>query len=379
MKTPKYYVRVYPLSLDQAYVSQVYAGLYDLAASGTIDLKFIWFPMVRIHQRKGSHHAPSNTTLMYLEINSKDVGICKVCYDLQDGTDISSLDGLENCDVYFKRSFSSDFIQSTSQIKTPELRCKIHPYGLNMPWRSYHSKNELKRALIFNIATGAYRRESRAAIKRVLKAATKGLKIFRSSSKSTYVTEKLECDPRSPVESLILFQTRLFDPALRGRRDPIQLLRMNKFRIETLKALKSAFGDIIIGGLIPNEYTLNMHPDVHHLISKEKTSRKEYLKLVKKCLITVFSLGVLDSNGWRLPEYFAMSKCIVSEHLKYELPEPIQENKHCIFFSNPSECVEACKLILDNPGFANEMRRKNYEYYIDNIDGPVKSHHSLSC
>ena len=178
MKAPKYFVRVYPLSLDQGYVSQVYAGLFDLAASGTISLNFVWFPKVRIHQRNGSYQAPSNPTIMYLEVNCKNSGVCKVCYDLQDGTDISSVDGLEKCDIYFKRSFSSDFIQSTNQIKTPELRYKIRPYGLNMPCKSIHSKNELKRALIYNSATNAYRRESRLAIKRVLKAAAKTLKIF---------------------------------------------------------------------------------------------------------------------------------------------------------------------------------------------------------
>ena len=58
---------------------------------------------------------------------------------------------------------------------------------------------------------------------------------------------------------------------------------MNNFRIEALKALKSAFGNRIIGGLSPNEYTLKMHSDVQHLINHRNPRPQGVVRVQRLC------------------------------------------------------------------------------------------------
>ena len=305
---------------------------------------------------------------MYLEATNQNGRMLKICYDLQDGTDISSVDGLEKCDIYFKRSYSIDFINSTQQIKNSELRPKILPYGLNWPCKSAFETGQFTCTLIFNLATGIYWRNPKKALKLIIRSAANAVAspAIATGRRSQLVTSEIEYEPHNPAEPVILFQTRLFDPAL-SKKDPDQIIRMNKVRVATMRALKEAFGDKVVGGFIPNDYTLRSHPEVHDMITTQPTSRPQYLQLVKRCLVAVFTLGILDSNGWRLPEFLATSRCIVSEPLKYELPVPLEPEKHCIYFSNPDGCVKACQRILADRSLAASMRENSFQYYYDHV------------
>ena len=369
MEKPKYSVRVYPLSRNICYVSQIYTGLFDLAANGVIELEFTWAPLVRIHERNDPYYRLSNFHIFYLEVTDLNGKQRKVCYDLQDGPGISSRDGLEECDIYFKRSYSSDFLNSSRadlQISRPELKNKIRPYGLNYPCKSNFETNEFKRTLIGNLASGSYRTHSRRAFKEIVKAAS-NLRFpitnpTRMTNTHILATTDIEIEPQVPAESLILFQTRLHDPERRADRE--ETARLNELRVETLHALKSTFGDRFIGGLTANDYTLGYCPD---LITKEETSREKYFKLVHKCLIAVSTRGLVSSTGWRLPEFLSASRCIISEPLIYGLPQTLENNINCIFFSTPEDSVKACNRLLDDFSFAQRMRENNYKYYCDNV------------
>jgi len=349
-------VKVYPLS-NGAYASQVYAGLHDLSAEGVISLKYTARPLLKISERRwGSRY---NGHIFYLELRLDEGAVCKVCYDFLDGPEIISLDGLEKCDVYFKRSFSAGYLssrQETWQATNREYIDKILPYGLNYNCRSDNETHHWRRFFIYANATGLLHENPSHAFKQARKL---GVKRLRSTFGKALTASSMDIPPSTPAKQQVLYQTRLFDPA--GSNNYVSYIEaMNSTRIEIVRALRKGLGAQFVGGLIPNKYTEETCPE---LMTTLPTSRAEYFGMVRDSAITVFSTGLRFSTGFRLPEFLAMSRCIVSEHLQYELPTPLKHGRNCVYFDTPDGCVAACEQLLSNPAKVAEMRANNYEYY----------------
>jgi len=344
-------IKTYPLS-QSPYASQIYAGLFDLAQSGEIYLKFVWQPSVKIQERSDWGN-PKNRRIAYFEVWDEKRLVSKICFDMLDGPEIISLDGLEKCDVYFKRSYSEQFWASNPDLwqqHHPDYVKKIHPYGFNVPCNSPYEFGRAKNKFIYNIAT-------KQLIKKPLKS------LFSIAGEFVKPRKKPIFDviaPDVPAENFVLYQTRLFDPNegvfTDERRD------INATRIAIIKALKSAFGKQFIGGLMADEYSKKHCPD---LITQQETAREKYLELVKNCNPVVFSKGLRQSTGWRFPEYMSMSRCIVSETLEYQPAFPLIDGKHYLTFTNPEECVASCRKLINDDDLAQTLRDNIYQYYHD--------------
>ena len=142
-----------------------------------------------------------------------------------------------------------------------------------------------------------------------------------------------------------------------------QIKDVNDMRANTIRALRKHFGEQFIGGLRRSAFTEKYYPD---LIS-ENLINAEHINLMKKHLICINTSGLHDSTGWKFPEYLAASRCIVSEPPKFELPVPLEKEKHYLPFRTPDECVEACRRILSDAKLASSMRQENYFYYENHV------------
>ncbi len=358
-------VRVYPLS-DGQFTSQIYAGLFDLAHTGEIELEFTSRPKVKISERR-DWGSKTNHRLVYLELTERDREPIKICYDMLDGPAIISMNGIELCDVYFKRSYLPSYLDMNLdmselyahyegwQTEHPEWKSKILPYGLNCPCRSEFEFAGLRRYLAFMAATKAYRESPIRIAKLLIK---KTLASFRKNTTSG----PIEVMPTVASEPLILFQTRVFNP-----RDHVfsdEIVELNKARVETIEALRQSFGNQFIGGLMPDDFARKHYPG---LITRHGSSRKEYLELVRRCQVVVFTRGIRQSIGWRFPEYLAASRCIVTEPLLYHLPTPLLDGVNFLSFKSPEQCIISCRKLLNDPDLAQNMRAANFSYYEDNV------------
>ena len=347
-------VVVYPISIGK-FASQIYGGLFDLAANSEIELKIAMRPPPEIHERC-DWGDPLNRRIVYVDLIDNQSEKIGICYDMLDGPEIIAPNALERCNVYFKRSYSSEFIHTTVDVwqkSHPELAKKIHPYGLNMPYSSPNSHSSVQRYITFSLATGYAQHHPLKTIRRAIRTAVLG---------ETKLPDLPVVPPQAPSEPLIMFQTRLFDPSLHVQHDEVD--QINKYRVQIVSALRREFGKQFMGGLIPNGYTSKRYPE---LLTNCDTRQAEYFDLVKKCQIAVFTRGIRQSTGWRYAELLAMSRCIVSEPLAYELPAPLLEGLNCLYFSNPDECLAACYQILGNPTLAEQMRTANHEYFERNV------------
>lgn len=338
---------------DVRHVSPIYAGLYDLEAQGKIKLKFTYKFPDEIRNSKSY-----NTLYLSVEDlnNSK---FRNICFDMSDSGKIGAVDRLRECDIYFKRSYQRHSLYTFGR----NLRKKVYPYGLYYPCRSSHERHILQRYLIYHSINNNLFKHPVRSFKDI------SVKLIRASLPRSNIlsfqlypplVRELEVDPKERAEPKILFQTRLWEPTERRKLNPNRLRQMNDMRANTVKALRSEFGNRFIGGVSHTPFAKENYPDC---LASEKTDKANYMGLVRKCLIGVTTTGLHNSIGAKLPEYLAASRCIITEPLEYELPVSLKEGKNYLPFKTPEECVEMCKRILDDQEFANEMRYNNYKYY----------------
>ena len=346
-------VYVYPDSLS-AHVQQIYAGLWALHAAGKVRLS------VGSRSFTGSVHG-SSSSLWVLIRNPKEKKTRRVCFDMSDGSRILLREQLEACDWYFKRSFYEPAIQALP----PTLRVKILPYGLN-----YCCTTGSGLGVKLYLALRALMTGSNSHSDNRFKSGGDALKLLTSSWPFTWLDQKrllpyddFEAQPDEPTYPRVLFQTRVWDPQLYNEDAPA-LHAINEFRANTVRALKKHFGTAFVGGIEPSNYA-NRHYSA--CLSAHSTEQMNYVSLMKQSLIGVCTIGLHRSTPWKLGEYIAASRCIVSERLNYSLPVPLQEKVNYITFTTPAECVQSCETILANPNWASEMRRANQVYYQEQV------------
>lgn len=241
-----------------------------------------------------------------------------------------------NVDYYFKRSFSSMLNKGLIN------KDKIYPLGLNydVTCNSNVIDNQLK--IKGPDLISEYKR-----------------KIVR---KLVPDINSYECYPNlgNHNESKIIFMTRLWPDNTSYKRFNIKNKKINQTRVSTLRLCRERFGKQFIGGLYPDKMSL-CFPDL--VLPKSMTKRNNYLKLMHEADICIATTGLHNSIGWKLTEYVAASKCIVSEPLFYEVPGNFAKGINYMEASTPEEIVEAIETLLNDNTLRNTMKFNNYTYY----------------
>ena len=316
---------------DLVHTSLVLTGFCGLAARGAIDLRYRW-------PRGGDRWLAGDPTVVCVDVQGS--APLRFAIDLRDGEGISQ-PIIDRVQVYFKRSFYPAELDRLP----PQSSAKIRPFGLNYPCRSSASTIRLLSTIGVPLAMGGRRNLSR--IRHYL---------------SVPPPAKFEQGPAAPVEPRVVFQTRLWTDA---ELPPGDIGSLNEGRVAMVRALKQAFGDRFVGGLLPTPLALERYPGD---VTPHPSRSVEYLALKKRCLVQVYTRGLEHSLAFKLGEALAASQCLVSVPLRYELPAPIQAGRHYLPFDTPEQCIEACHQLLDDPARARAMREANHEYYVHEVE-----------
>ena len=350
-------VKVYP---DQNFdhMTQIISGLYDLAAKGRIRLEFT----------SNFENEVKNTMhqfVLWMQITDNNSGkVRRVCFDLFDAKEIHSFERLTLCDVYFKRSYNSEYINRIEESN----RTKIFPYGLNFRCRTKNERHFLKRFILFHLCRKTLFKKSFQLLHSFFIEFIEYILLKRNIELFIYkplTVEDFLRKPDEPTEDLILFQTRVWHPEEVPAIDGERLKDINDMRAETVRALRKRFGKQFVGGLAHTELAREYYSDC---LAYEKTDRKSYINIVKKGLIGITTTGLHGSIGGKLPEYLAASMCVITEPLECELPLPLVDNENYLTFSDPDECIHMCERILDNPHLQEQMREQNYKYFLNQAE-----------
>lgn len=350
-------VKVYP-DTNERHVLQIYTGLYDLRALGQVLLSFSRHFLNEIREFK--------PFTLWVEAEDLTTGkVRRICFDMVDGDLIASTNGLEKCDVYFKRSYS----KSSLATLPAKLRRKVLPYGLFYSCLTRNETGTTKRILLEHLIRISSYKNSVIGYARHFR---QSLKLIQSRCRLRLFGESLipfstdfEVSPSQSAQPKILFQARLWSKSdACATENDAERRAMNELRANVVRALRENFPKQFVGGLAPTDYAKREYPDC---ITNHSTNMQHYLNLVKNCLIAVTTTGLSGSTGAKLPEYLAASRCVVTQPLLYDLPVPLRQWEHYAPFQSPEECVKACNKLLKNPQLFSKIRRNNWEYYQSHV------------
>lgn len=320
--------------IHSPHVLQLYAGFIELQNKGIIDLKFI---------KKTSR--TDTMPFVHACVNEK----YSVIYDEMDGY-LWIEDSVQKNLEYFKSNFHVDYYFKRSFNKELKLYSyknrKIYPLGLN-----YNIQPD---SGMFNL----YNSLSEKTI-HVLKSNSI---VNKLTGKKYYYSRDFESEPILPEENRILFLTRLWDPEetkllyTRSFREQI-----NQTRIESIQACKKEFGTLFTGGLYNENYARKYCKKL--IAPAQYSDKSRFLQVVKSHSICIATSGLHKSIGWKMGEYVAASRAIVSEPLYYELPGSFLPDQNYVEFTNKEELIGQISFLLDNPETIRAMMIENYNYY----------------
>ena len=323
------------------HLSQIYDGFEKLARVGIVKLKV-------------NYGKTCNSPILKVKVNNK----INVIYDTLDGfnwINASINNNLEyfkektKADFYFKRSFSEELF------KYAPSNCEVFPLGFNY----YMSTKD-------SFINKNYNSSLKSIIKQKIKQRL-DINGFLKSDPSFLTSASFENLPIKNTDNKILFLTRIWDPWETGQNYNKELReKISEERIGYIDLCKKEFGKRFTGGLIQTEYSEKIAKN--YLINQDITGKENYLKLVKEHNICVATTGLHNSVGWKMGEYIAASRAIVSEPLYYQSPGNFTEDNNYLEFNNKERLLEKIEYLLTNPNKIQNLMDANYSYYNDNLE-----------
>lgn len=323
-------------------VAQVFTGLALLKLAGLVDVKFARLDVAT------NREIPSG-----LRVDLDDD--LRLAFDMGDSPSISEKT-MRNCDVYVKRSFLRSAVDACSR---PE---RVIHFGLNYAvygsdaWYLRRASSSLRARRV----TG-----NRTALVRTVRL----LRPFSALANDRHgraacTVEAFEAPPLCSDEPKAFSFTRVWDPTLVADKNPAQAEHWhatNEIRIGCIRILRKELGPRFFGGVSASLGALRDYPDCVVDPSPVK-ARSRYLRAVKQHDIGVVYAGLWRSNGWRLGEFVAASRAIVSEPLAHEVPGDFNDSNYSSF-ATPEECLTQCSALLDDHERRAAMMQANFDYY----------------
>ena len=337
---------------NSEHVSKLFTGFALLRQAGAVTLSQECKIGKAFDVSKPQHLRDARLAHLLVVVN----GSVKLFYDNHDSDEIDG-DVAESVDFYFKRSYSSPRIPDS-------VASKVFPLGLN-----YGLYSETFDALEFD-RIQAFTRGSSPPIA----PCNQGISSFRPTPANMH---------RAPVEALhpkVLFMTRVSDPYDHPERSEEKArarIRMNETRASCVETLRREFGDDFLGGFERTDYTVKNFGEL--VWEDNEISLKEnYVKLLEAYPICVSTEGYHRSICWKMGEYVAFSKAIVSERFCYELPGDFREGKNYLGFDTAEECVDAARKLFEDAALRHRIMNNNYIYYKDYVEAKAVIQRTLN-
>lgn len=88
-----------------------------------------------------------------------------------------------------------------------------------------------------------------------------------------------------------------------------------------------------------------------------------YLHNIKKSAFVFNTPAAWACHGWKLGEYLAMGKAIISTPFVNEMPEKMVHGENIYFIESESEMEVAVNLLLSNDNLRIKLEKGAKEYY----------------
>ena len=326
------------------HVRQLYTGLLLLHQQGSIRLsQRVRRTPIRYHS--DAHHL-RDAGKAHLDIVLD--GSIRLHFDTHDSQDLA-LGELDECDFYFKRSYSPRLVSSLPE---PQQQ-KVLALGLN--YCVLPDGIDLLAARR-GLRVGQGLREKLSVCRQAL-----GVRSWRGHDPRL---SSMEHPPEFDAEPRVLFLSAAYDPYENPdrSRDKIEdRISLNEMRARCIRALRQALGDKFSGGFVPSAYALEHYAEL--VAEPDVTAPAHYFAAVRSHPICVATTGLHGSIGWKLAEYVAFARAILSEKLVYRVPGDFGPERNYLEFTSPDESAAAAVRLIEDHDLRNRLMWNNASYY----------------
>jgi hypothetical protein len=315
----------------------IYTGFAELARRGLIDLQ--------ARRLEGYSGYKYSLPLLRVLVNGQFL----LLYDMLDISTIPSWVEPDEVDYYFKRSYSLDYVRSL------QLERKVYPLRLAYPVFSRHD---------FYFCRALWSRNLRDFIVQFVKGQRLLSKLL--NVQTSIYTSSIDAYEQPPIpvqEPKVIFMTQVWWVNENTRDEFTEERRyINVMRASCIRLLRKEFGQNFIGGLKPTAYAREHFGDCL-LEDGRAAEKRNYLQAMHRAHIGVATMGLYGSIGFKVGEYVAASKAIVTEKITQVVPGDFRADKNYLEFETPEECVERVRELADDKTRLAGMMRENSSYY----------------
>ena len=138
---------------------------------------------------------------------------------------------------------------------------------------------------------------------------------------------------------------------------------VNLRRANFIRACKALDNVQFEGGLVSQGKERSSEELFSDCLSKG-VSMKEWMEKTKRSALVFNTPAFWDCHGWKLGEYLAMGKCIVSTPLSNDLPAPLKHGEQVHFVENDQEAMrEAVEYIMNHPDYRKRLEQGARTYW----------------
>ncbi len=314
-----------------AHLSQLFTGFSLLHSAGEILLSQEYKAQSLFDAAKPQHLRDARRTHLLVVVNHS----IRLYYDCHDSCEIDEQAAGE-VDYYFKRSYAPAQVPDS-------CKDKVFPLGLNYG--------------VFPAESDSFERRRRSMLEQ--SAPPPSVPSSRPALEMMYSPPDLRA-------TRVLFMTRAWDPhdaPDRPKEKIAERMLINETRARCIELLRDRFGSGFLGGFAHTDYAARNYGSAL-LQDREASGKENYIKLLRGHAVCVATTGLHGSIGWKMGEYVAFSKAIVSEKLNYQVPGDFKAGKNYLEFSEPEQCVEAVAELLSNAHLRHGMMKANHLYYL---------------
>ena len=138
---------------------------------------------------------------------------------------------------------------------------------------------------------------------------------------------------------------------------------VNLRRAHFIRACKELDGVLFEGGLV-SQGNERSSEDLFADCLCNSVSMNEWLKKTKHSSLVFNTPAFWECHGWKLGEYLALGKCIVSTPLSNDLPAPLEHGKNIHFVDNGKDSImQAIRYIITHPQYKLELEQGAKRYW----------------
>ncbi|MCA1587101.1 MAG: hypothetical protein LC791_20830 [Acidobacteria bacterium] len=120
------------------------------------------------------------------------------------------------------------------------------------------------------------------------------------------------------------------------------------------------------GGFRPVPKTATDRGEYDHLTAPREYALAEYLEHTKRSVVVFNTPAVGGCLGWKLGEFLALGKAIISTPLNRTLPAPLVHGQHVHYVDGSREAIkDAIELVRRDTGYRTQLERGARQYYVD--------------